>query len=79
MKYSKKTCVHAKVVVALNAENYLKYETSANGNLIEYVCVRFHDRKEFNFFEVPRKFKFYRGGYARVVSLEKLVLKENQT
>ena len=41
--------------------------------------MRCHGSKEINFFGVPRKFKCFRGGYARVTSLETLVLKENVT
>jgi hypothetical protein len=74
-------CVHDKVVVELNAETekYLNYETSANGIIIiiGYVGMRCHDSNEFSLFGLPRKFHCYRGEYARVVSPEKLVLKEN--
>jgi len=69
MKYSNKTRIHDKVVVAMNAnkEKYLSYKSSTNGDLIGmYAC-----------FGVPRKFKYCRGGFARVTSPEKLVLKEN--
>jgi len=78
MKYSQKVCVHDSVVIALNTEKkkYLNFETSANGNTIGCVSVRCHDSKELNFFGVPRTFKCYRDRYARVISLEKLVLKE---
>ena len=58
-------------------EKYLDYETNANSDLTENVCMRCHDSKELNSFGVPRKFKCNRGGYARVTSPEKLVWKEN--
>ena len=63
MKYSQKTYVHDKVIVAMNIDKkkYLNYETSANGNLIGNACVRCHDSKELNFFRVPRKLKCYGG------------------
>ena len=37
-----------------------------------------HDSQEINFFVVLRKFKCYKGGYARLAFPEKLVLKENE-
>ena len=66
-------------LVALNAEKekYLNYETSTKAGTTEYVCVRRHDSKELNLFGVLRKFMCYRGGCARVVFPEMLVLKEN--
>ena len=41
MKHSKKAYPHDKVIVELNLDNeeYLKYETSINGNLIGNVWV----------------------------------------
>ena len=79
MKSTKKTCVHDSTLVALNAEKekYLNYETSTKAGTTEYVCVRCHDSKELNFFGAQRKLKCCRGGYARVTSSKKLVLKEN--
>ena len=58
-------------------EKYLTYETSTNDDLIENICVSFHDSKELNFFRAARKFKCYTGQYARVTSPKRLVSKEN--
>ena len=79
MKYSKKACVHDRVVVALNAEveKYLNYETSASGSKNGYVWVHCHDSRELNFFGVARKFNYYSAVYVRATSPKNLVLEEN--
>ena len=80
MKYFKKTCVHDKAILAMNAEEekYLNYEPSSTRDLIGNACVCGYDSKQFNFLGVPRKFKCYRGGYARVTLPETLVLNKNE-
>jgi hypothetical protein len=70
---------HDSVIVALNAdkEKYLNYEISTSGSTIGNVCVHCYDSKELNFFGVPKEFKSYVGGYARLRSPEMIALKEN--
>jgi len=80
IKYLKKAYVHdsVSVVAALNADNekYLNYEATADGGFIGCVCTHCHRRRVYNFFGVPRKFKPYIGGHAKVISPEEFVLKE---